>query len=55
MQFPRGNLNRQLISDIAPDLALDLANIDRGDIVLSGAAGTLDEAEVRRLSVCPKP
>ncbi len=28
-----------------------LGNIERGDIVLSDGAGTLDDAEVRRLSV----
>ena len=34
--------------DFARDLADTLAVMDRGDIVLSGAPGTLDEAEVRR-------
>ncbi len=34
--------------DFARELADTLAVMDRGDIVLSGAPGTLDEAEVRR-------
>ncbi len=34
--------------DFARDLADTLAVMDRGDIVLSGTPGTLDEAEVRR-------
>lgn len=34
--------------DFARELADTLAVMDRGDIVLSGAAGTLDEADVRR-------
>ena len=34
--------------DFARELAQSLAVMDRGDIVLSGPAGTLDEAEVRR-------
>jgi urea transport system ATP-binding protein len=34
--------------DFARELAQSMAIMDRGDIVLSGPAGTLDEAEVRR-------
>ena len=34
--------------DFARELAQSIAVMDRGDIVLSGAAGTLDEEEVRR-------
>jgi urea transport system ATP-binding protein len=34
--------------DFARELAQSIAVMDRGDIVLSGPAGTLDEAEVRR-------
>jgi len=34
--------------DFARELADTLAVMDRGDVVLSGAAGTLDEADVRR-------
>ena len=34
--------------DFARELAQSMAIMDRGDIVLSGAAGTLDEDEVRR-------
>ena len=34
--------------DFARELADHLCIMDRGDIVLSGARGTLDEAEVRR-------
>jgi urea transport system ATP-binding protein len=34
--------------DFARDLAQDIAVMDRGDIVLAGARGALDEADVRR-------
>ena len=34
--------------DFARELAQSIAVMDRGDIVLAGPAGTLDEAEVRR-------
>ena len=34
--------------DFARELAQNIAVMDRGDIVIQGPAGTLDEAEVRR-------
>jgi urea transport system ATP-binding protein len=47
----RGTMTILLVEqyyDFARELADTLAVMDRGDIVLSGAAGTLDEADVRR-------
>ena len=47
----RGELAIVLVEqyyDFARELAQSIAVMDRGDIVLAGPAGTLDEAEVRR-------
>jgi urea transport system ATP-binding protein len=34
--------------DFARELAQSIVVMDRGDVVLAGPAGTLDEADVRR-------